>query len=46
MGLLPACLPPCSSGYTNSGRNVPNVLPTLRGKPEVEGKQALPAWMM
>lgn len=25
---------------------MPNVLPTLRGKPEVVGKTALPAWMM
>lgn len=27
-----------------SGKTVPAVLPTLRGKKEVEGKQALPGW--
>ncbi|KAF8059159.1 PHO89 [Scenedesmus sp. PABB004] len=30
----------------SSGKAVPKVLPTLRGKAEVEGKQALPNWMM
>lgn len=35
-----------SADYTNTGKKVPGVLPTLRGKPEVVGKQALPEWMM
>uniref|UniRef100_A0A383WA46 Phosphate transporter n=1 Tax=Tetradesmus obliquus TaxID=3088 RepID=A0A383WA46_TETOB len=30
----------------NSGKVVPGVLPTLRGKKEVEGKQAVPNWML
>eukprot|EP00775_Hariotina_reticulata_P006951 gene6951-7167_t len=32
--------------YEKSGKVVPNILPTLRGKQEKEGKTALPAWMM
>jgi len=32
--------------YEQAGKAVPNVLPTLRGKPEKVGKTALPAWMM
>jgi hypothetical protein len=34
------------SDYETAGKAVPNVLPTLRGKPEKAGKQALPEWMM
>jgi hypothetical protein len=34
------------SDYESAGKAVPNVLPTLRGKPEKVGKQALPEWMM
>jgi hypothetical protein len=30
----------------SNGKVVPNVLPTLRGKKEVEGKQAVPNWML
>jgi hypothetical protein len=37
---------PCSADYEKAGKDVPGVLPTLRGKPEVVGKQALPKWMM
>lgn len=49
--LLCACLlllqyPLSESEYTGKGAQVPGVLPTLRGKPEVVGKTALPGWMM
>lgn len=35
-----------SADYEKTGKAVPNILPTLRGKKEKEGKTALPAWMM
>jgi hypothetical protein len=35
-----------SADYEKSGKEVPSILPTLRGKHEKEGKTALPAWMM
>jgi hypothetical protein len=36
----------CSADMESSGKDVPAVLPTLRGKKEVEGKQAVPTWML
>lgn len=43
---VPACRCTCSADMENSGKVVPGVLPTLRGKKEVEGKQAVPNWML